>query len=57
MAEEAFSEFTTLSRRFSELVSGKPVVLFLVHDYGMGAIMLCRKARGIIEWAEGYPKK
>jgi hypothetical protein len=57
LAEQALSELTTLSERFAALVSGRPTVFVLLHDYGDAGIEFCRKAGDVIEWAKGYPKK
>jgi hypothetical protein len=57
LAEEAFLEFGANSERFAQLTGGKPPIFILLHDYGMGAIELCRKTGCGLEWAEGYPKK
>jgi len=45
------------SPEFNRVVGGKPIRYELIHDYGMGGILLCYKDEMGLHCYEGYPEQ
>lgn len=52
-AESVVAFLYTESQAFAELVRGRDRHVRLIHDYGMGAILVCEKIREKLKWAHG----
>ncbi len=54
-AENTLEDLIAESPKFASIVKDLPRRYILVHNYGMGAIELCRLAEGKLIWAKGFP--